>query len=82
MMFLSLPASRIMKDNTAIDSLQLRKKVEKDEIFFNYYEDAFVINLLESHGFNILEIGKEEYPEEDGSVTMDTFIYADKNSED
>ncbi len=48
----------------------------KDEIFFNYYRDEFILDQLEQAGFSVLEIGKEEYAESDGSTTIDTFIYA------
>ena len=48
----------------------------KDEIFFNYYRDEFILEQLDQAGFSVLEIGKENYAESDGSTTIDTFIYA------
>jgi len=48
----------------------------KDEIFFNYYQDEFILSQLDQAGFSILEVFKEEYAESDGSTTIDTFIYA------
>ena len=50
----------------------------EEKIFFNYYQDQFVINLMSESGISVLEIGKEEYMEPDGSKTIDTFIYAKK----
>ena len=50
----------------------------REEIFFNYYSDQFVIDLLGRFSFQVLELGKEEYIEPDGSTTTDTFIYARK----
>lgn len=47
----------------------------KEEIFFNYYQDQFIVDLLRKNGISVLEIGKEEYLETDGSKTIDTFIY-------
>ena len=48
----------------------------KEKLFFNYYHDEFIIGLLEKNGISVLETVKENYVEQDGSVTVDTFIYA------
>ncbi|MGL1930749.1 MAG: class I SAM-dependent methyltransferase [Desulfotalea sp.] len=48
----------------------------KEEIFFNYYQDQFIIELLLSNNFKVLEISKADYLETNGSTTTDTFIYA------
>ncbi|MGM0418134.1 MAG: class I SAM-dependent methyltransferase [Thermodesulfobacteriota bacterium] len=50
-----------------------------EEIFFNYYKDQFIIELLSKNNIRVSEIVKEEYIEPDGSTTTDTFIYAIKN---
>ncbi|WP_458776290.1 class I SAM-dependent methyltransferase [Desulforhopalus sp. 52FAK] len=50
----------------------------KEEIFFNYYQDQFIIELLSKNDIEIVEIGKEEYIESDGSITVDSFVYARK----
>ena len=50
----------------------------KDKIFFNYFRDEYIINILSSSNIKVLEIGKEDYLEEDGAITTDTFIYAQK----
>lgn len=50
----------------------------EEEIFFNYYQDNFIIELLETNNFEIVEISKEEYLESDGAITIDSFIYAKK----
>ncbi len=51
----------------------------KEEIFFNYYEDSFILDQLTKNNIHALEVWKENYIEADGSVTVDTFIYAMKN---
>jgi ubiquinone/menaquinone biosynthesis C-methylase UbiE len=50
----------------------------KEELFFNYYQDEFIVELLSQNGIEIVEVGKEKYIESDGSITMDSFIYARK----
>lgn len=50
----------------------------KEEIFFNYYQDQFITQLLTENNLEIVEIGKEEYVESDGSITVDSFVYAKK----
>lgn len=50
----------------------------RDEIFFNYYQDKFITDLLNKNRMKVLEISKEEYIEPDGSTTIDTFIYGQK----
>ena len=51
----------------------------KEDVFFNYYQDQFIVDLLSQNNIDVLEVGKEEYIEPDGSKTIDTFIYAKKN---
>ena len=53
----------------------------KDKIFFNYYRDEKIIKLLNTSNISVLEIGKEDYTEGDGSITTDTFIYAQKTAQ-
>lgn len=52
----------------------------EQEIFFNYYADSAVCRLLECNNLEVLETDTQEYPEPDGSVTTDTFLYAGKKS--
>jgi SAM-dependent methyltransferase len=52
----------------------------EETIFFNYYQDEFIIDLLERNGMTVVEIAKDEYAEPDGSTTIDTFIHAKKTS--
>lgn len=47
-----------------------------EEIFFNYYKDQYIIEILSLNNLTAVEISKEEYVEADGSITTDTFIYA------
>lgn len=50
----------------------------KDPIFFNYYDIEFIVKKLKSNKLNAIEVTKEGYPEQDGSITNDVFIYAKK----
>ncbi len=50
----------------------------KDPIFFNYYDNEFIVNLLAENQLKVAQISKEEYREQDGSITIDTFIYSRK----
>lgn len=52
----------------------------KDPIFFNYYDIEFIVKNINSNELNALEVTKEGYPEQDGSITNDVFIYAKKNA--
>lgn len=51
----------------------------KEEIYYNYYEADKVRDLLANYDFEILKLSKQDYPEPDGSVTTDVFIFAEKN---
>ncbi len=50
----------------------------KDPVFFNYYDDDVIVNLLAENHLEVAQISKEEYKEQDGSITIDTFIYSRK----
>lgn len=50
----------------------------EDELFFNYYDDRFITDQLKKNSIRVLEIGKEDYKEPDGSITTDSFVYAKK----
>ena len=49
-----------------------------EEIFFNYYNRIDIEHLLKTNGLNVVELQTEDYPEPDGSVTTDVFVYAVK----
>ena len=48
----------------------------KEEIYFNYYQLNYVLGLLKENNLNPKVISKEDYLEQDGSITADIFIYA------
>ena len=50
----------------------------KDEISFKYYYHDVMVDLLNQAGLTVLETCKEDYVEQDCSITTDTFIYAQK----
>jgi 2-polyprenyl-3-methyl-5-hydroxy-6-metoxy-1,4-benzoquinol methylase len=50
----------------------------KDYIFFNYYSEEFIRDLLRKNKFEIIKLQRDKYPERDGSITIDMFFYAKK----
>lgn len=50
----------------------------EDEIFFNYYQTADVVQMLSDCGLVVKEISTQNYLEQDGSSTIDVFIFASK----
>lgn len=48
----------------------------EDEIFFNYYDRDYMRERLKHHNLELLEDLAEDYPEKDGSVTKDIFMFA------
>ena len=54
----------------------------KRPLFFNYYRLETIEALLGDCGFRTLEIGREDYPEPDGAITQDVFVYAQKKERD
>ncbi len=51
---------------------------DEGNIYFNYYTEEFLTHILEKNQFKILEINKQNYPENDGSMTTDMFFFACK----
>lgn len=47
-----------------------------DEIFFNYYDRNAIQNCLRRHSIEVAEVLSDDYPEEDGSITNDIFMFA------
>jgi len=50
----------------------------KEAIFFNHYLTEEVELILEDNGFDIFNVIKQDYPEPDGTLTTDVFIFAKK----
>ena len=50
----------------------------EDEIFFNYYQAADIVKMLSDCGLEVKEMSTQDYPEQDGSLTVDVFIFASK----
>lgn len=57
---------------------QFRKGSSGDEIFMHYYPKDFLTEALSANGFKILHSKRQEYPENDGSKTIDLIIIAKK----
>lgn len=51
----------------------------KEAIFFNFYLIEEVQLILENNGISIFKIIKQDYPEPDGILTTDVFVFAEKN---
>ena len=47
-------------------------------IYLNYYTEEFLTHILEKNQFKILEINRQNYSENDGSITTDMFFFACK----
>ncbi|SHK74186.1 class I SAM-dependent methyltransferase [Desulforamulus aeronauticus] len=47
-------------------------------IYFNYYSEEFLGQILQESGLKILQLLRQDYPEEDGSITTDMFLFACK----
>ena len=50
----------------------------KEEIFFNYYLLKEVELILNNNGIYVFKIIKQDYPEPDGTLTTDIFVFAEK----
>ncbi|SDG63122.1 class I SAM-dependent methyltransferase [Desulfosporosinus hippei] len=50
----------------------------KEEIYYFYHPAQSVKKILEDNHFSIIEIKEQDYPESDGSITTDVFIFAEK----
>lgn len=48
------------------------------ELYFNYFDGNLMASLLQQHGLTIKRVQRQGYPETDGSVTTDVFIFAAK----
>lgn len=51
-----------------------------DCIFFNYYSEEFIRETLSKDGLNLIQLQRDNYPESDGSQTIDMFFFAQKQS--
>lgn len=47
-------------------------------IYFNYYSEEFLSQILEGNGFKIFKLLRQNYQEHDGSITTDMFFFACK----
>lgn len=56
----------------------LRKGSTADEIYMHYYPKTFLVEALQHAGFKILKEKRQEFPEKDGSQTVDLILIAQK----
>ncbi|SHI23980.1 hypothetical protein SAMN02745944_03498 [Clostridium magnum DSM 2767] len=50
----------------------------KKEIYFNFYISSEIEKILKSNGISPLKTVKQDYPEPDGTLTTDVFIFGEK----
>jgi len=55
-----------------------RKGSTGDEIYMHYYPKAFLAEALQDAGFRILQVKIQDYPEKEGSQTIDLVLIAQK----
>ena len=51
-----------------------------DMLFYNFYSEDLLREALARNGLEVLQVLQQDYPELDGSVTVDLFIYARKRA--
>lgn len=49
-----------------------------DRVFIHYHEAKYLTEALENNGFNIINLHRQNYPEKDGSITVDLILIARK----
>jgi len=49
-----------------------------DEIFMHYHEADYLLATLEKSGFKTIDLRRQEYPENDGSISIDLIIICRK----
>jgi len=55
-----------------------RTSFSEDEIYFYYHSSDSVEKLLKANNLSIINLTKQDYPENGGSITTDIFIFAEK----
>ena len=50
----------------------------KEAIFFNYYLTEEIENVLKDNGIEIFKINKQDYPESEGIIKTEVFVFAQK----
>ena len=56
-----------------------KKGSKGDEIFMNYHEGSYLTKALEENNFKTLNWRRQDFPEADGSTTIDLIIISQKN---
>jgi 2-polyprenyl-3-methyl-5-hydroxy-6-metoxy-1,4-benzoquinol methylase len=56
----------------------LKKGSKGDEIFIHYHQADYLTETLEKTGFRIIELKRQDFPEQDGSKTTDLILIAKK----
>lgn len=56
-----------------------RKGSQGDEIYMHFHEADYLVAELEKNNFTITDLKRKDYPERDGSITIDLVIIATRN---
>lgn len=85
-------ASRLLKPNGLIYISTMEGDYNKsgfekpsfsdlDMIYVHYHQEDYLTNALHQSGFRIIDLQRQEYPEQDGTITTDMIIIALKKQE-
>lgn len=50
----------------------------EDQLFIHFHEAAYLMEALKNNRFDLLDLRRQDYPEQDGSVTTDLILIAKK----
>lgn len=56
----------------------LKKGSTGDEIYMYYHEGGYLVAALEQNKLRVLDLRRQDYPESDGSTSMDLIVIAEK----
>ena len=57
----------------------IKRSSSGNEVYIYYHQSNYLIESLRDNGFEIIDLRRQNYPEEDGSNTIDLIITAKKN---
>ena len=67
-----------MEDDYSKSGFQGASFGGEDQLFIHYHQADYLTQALEDNGFKVLELQRQDYPEQDGTTTIDLIILAEK----
>ena len=67
-----------MEDDYGKSDYRESSTYNQEKIFIYYHEADYLCTALKENGFKLLDIIRKDFPEQDGSITKDLVIIADK----